>query len=375
MVSGSPKMVLLLDWAIRMTKERAGELALQNLEDDYVFWGRTFATEERIWSEKERNRQSGVSSEVTVETEVTSLPVPDVNDDDIHIVEFSSSDGSDEDIHIVERSRRVHTEVISAIEGVFEDPGDLDEGRLEIFKELCKKNVDFEFVPLAHVFLHFLCSVQIGFSERDQNVRFRQAFLRRIVAAGLAALKREDGDGGATLKALFTLLDPRGRTILHAAWDGRVYFYGLKLELFSGVPSSILKELFNATDGAGRTILHLCCIRNDGILSEDSDSDIIRESWDWNRPLSLSVEGKLGALRKWCFPLHREREFLPAQLVVLFNSTMWSSTFWPDSGSFQNLSRVEFLDFSPLQLAAACGRINILEHILNVSSLRGRRFL
>ena len=136
-----------------------------------------------------------------------------------------------------------------------------------MLKEMCQEDVDFEFVPLAHVFLHFLCSFMW---TEDTTVfdQFRDSFLKRIIiAACVGALDRADSDDGATLKALFTLLDPRGGTILHAASDAQ----GLNLEVLllcrlpqlSSVPSSIKEDLFNAPDGAGRTILHQFCIHND----------------------------------------------------------------------------------------------------------------
>ena len=125
-VSGSPKMVLLLDWAIQMTQrtttgEKTGGMAEQNRGEDVHFLRTSFQARSRNFLEN-KSRRSAVPSEVRDETEVTSLPVPDVEDEDIFILQNSSSVQS-----VIPPKIFYSAEIISVVESVFEDPGDLDE--------------------------------------------------------------------------------------------------------------------------------------------------------------------------------------------------------------------------------------------------------
>jgi hypothetical protein len=195
----------------------------------------------------------------------------------------------------------------------------------------------------------------------------------------------EEGGSGSRVVALFNMLDPRGRTFLHAAALHYSIYDGALGEIIDdtlgeiiddtlrGMYASRLRECWNARDGAGRTILHIACIHDGGSGFGASVWEMLDMNVDKLSPL---CHKELEALKMWCFPQYRAAyagslERRPMNLAVLFNSTCMRSTLLPFKSDFsykELLNNVLGIG-RPLQVAAFLGRTEFLEYILKVTPI------
>lgn len=369
-VSGSPKMVVLLYWAIqmciRMSTGVTEEMSSQSDRDTLGYDFKAFYSSLL----RERGRSNEIYQESANDLENDIAGLLDVNDEDINILELSGRDMDTkyEDINIVESSSsNINTKVISIIENILEDPGEgIDRELMDLLKEQCQKHVDFEFVPVAHVFLHYLAMMD-GFLY-NELMHFRAILLKKIIQALKDVLDDETGSRGAMLKTLFNILDPRGRPFIHLIYRNTSNF----LEVLEGIlidvdiSSTIRKDCVNARDGVGRTILHLCCLGGCYYMREPFTNDL-----DLNADLLSSQSDQLHFLKKWCFASTKwqgnDYDMTPIQFAVLFGESYTLQLFYPSTGNTGVEKRVKHSSMLPLQLAAALGRNDILEHILEVS--------
>lgn len=384
-VSGSPKMVLLLNWAIDKNRQELRKLRKKEVSqtggdaqgnrrvrtkftrrkecevegEDLQRLFEVYVNQESIPSTSTGPCLPDAAEEILESVSVTesNLAVPDVKD---HTIDKIYKTDSEESINI--------PEVYNLVEEILfnEDWGN-DQETVDLLIDRCQKHVSFEFVPVPHVFLHFLLC-----TYWQWNSQLREKIVKRIV---VACKESDDDKGGrgSRVVALFNMLDPRGRTILHAALQPLHAALQLGWSVIDRImddtlPASRRRECWNARDGAGRTILHLACIYDISkyLIGRESAWEMLDMNVDKMFPLRPE---ELDALKIWCFPryigefktwwLQLER---PMHLAVLFNSTNMLSKLLPFKTDFpyKELDR----GWGPLQVAAFFGRIEFLEHFL-----------
>ncbi|KAG0621805.1 hypothetical protein M758_3G050000 [Ceratodon purpureus] len=267
--------------------------------------------------------------------------------------------------------------------------------KIDMLKDECKKNVDFEFVPVPHVFLHFLFHTTSVNDPLSYNDSSEEIFETIVLACN--EHDRKEGGRGSMVMTLFKILDPRGRTILHAALDNArpeiiVNLFSWMDGLDLRMSPELIGECVNAKDGAGRTILHFFCTHPEYIYyfrKFENDLSLCnvwnKEKFDWDTELSPLAPLELDTLKNWCFPLFRKEPLSfsegvrPIHLAVTFSAVHLFTNIYAKqkrtlhfnpNKSF-DLSSVFIpngiyacFEFGPLQIAAFLGRTTILEKIL-----------
>ena len=365
-VSGSPKMVLLLKWAIDTFSPKEKPVGFPErdvLERDF----------DEMCNRLRRGKEDSTEAELadTANDLGIDLEVPDVKDDAIDNVYETVSwmkrrNLSDTETDLSNTYNMI-PEVYTLIEGILKEEWGADQEMLDLLIDMCQKDVDFGFVPVPHVFMHFLFCIS-GMWRSEFYLRLE--IVRRIL---VACKERDDEKGGrgSRVVALFNTLDPRGRTILHAALEegNRDATDLLRQIMDDTLPASRRRECWNARDGAGRTILHLACI-HDSSYDIESAWEMLDMNVDKMIPLCLE---ELEALKMWCFP-HYSRSHLwsnirrPMSLAVFFNSTGLLSKLLPFKTDFPYKEPNYVSDrWRPIQVAAFFGRTEFLEHFLKVT--------
>ncbi|KAG0620825.1 hypothetical protein M758_4G247300 [Ceratodon purpureus] len=227
-------------------------------------------------------------------------------------------------------------------------------------------------------FLHYL------FTVRDEIISEVQA---KILSDVLEAC-RACAQPWSMVQSVFNILDPRGRTILHAALRPD----NLKtLETILNVLKQVVRgirggadlvwECANARDGAGRTILHLMAIHDyNHLIWEKFQRDILI----WEATVIPLCNVELEALKYWCFQLPHHGKLIsndtPILLAIIFNSIRFfeslsgTADFFradmkllqqrviPVKDKFGLLTRNRVC--RPFQIAAFLGRSKIVDKIL-----------
>ncbi|KAG0622248.1 hypothetical protein M758_3G083700 [Ceratodon purpureus] len=413
-VSGSPKMVLLLKWAIDKTELelkqktllRKGEVSRREnyksirTRSTSEIKGCEGGAENRVLGKdgvsKEQCSSTPTSTTLNVEKSQSEsvkglgsdLPVPDVKDDSIDgIYEEDMVRKVQAFYQPIDRLREVQEEndmirkVYECIEEILQNPQSFginprDQKLFDELKDVCKNNVDFEFVPkLAHIFVHFVVNTQGEYIVQD--------IFHAIVRAFNECDVREKRETGSMVVTLFKILDPRGRTILHAALDNEyeptfiTNLFGWIVEEYFKMFPEVVRQCVNAKDGAGRTILHPICIRPCNhviMLSWSKEGEGVARSWgrlfNWEEPISPPFSMELGKLKQWLYPdWDGDWEVHPIYLAVLFNKErlfdmLLKNCNYPMSLSFDGNPEDKLHLLGPLQIAAFLGRTRILEIIL-----------
>ncbi|KAG0582744.1 hypothetical protein KC19_3G082300 [Ceratodon purpureus] len=433
-VSGSPKMVLLLKWAIDKNLEilapsgnlsRKGEdtrsdatrLLIQRAQNRLTRNALLFCQKEWNLEGEDIRRlfEDAVSEEsippapmdpcppdtaeeirketcnLSVNVPESSIVVPEVKD---HTIDHMYEATSKESIMI--------PKVYALIERILANPPCVQE-KIDMLMDECKKNVDFEFVPVPHVFLHFLLHTTSVNDPLSYNDSSHEEIFQTIVRACYEHDRKEGGSSGSMVATLFKILDPRGRTILHAALDNTqpeiiVNLFSWMDGLDLGMSPELIGDCVNAKDGAGRTILHFFCTHPEYIYCYrkfGKDLSLCNvwnmEKFDWDTELSPLVPLELDTLKNWCFPLYRKKplsfpagDVRPIHLAVTFNAVhpftniyaKQKRTLHFNPNKSFDLSTVvtpkdgiyACFEFGPLQIAAFLGRTTILEEILKCRS-------
>ncbi|KAG0582745.1 hypothetical protein KC19_3G082400 [Ceratodon purpureus] len=387
-VSGSPKMVLLLEWAIDKTKLelkqktvlRKGEIPSRRKNDNGI---RTRSAREI--KECEGGAGNGKLGEDVVSKEQTSssftsislkevergskcvnnlardLPVPDVKDDSI---DGMYEEGS-------EKKNRIQ-KVYNFMEQFLGNPQSFGidptiQKPIDTLKDECEKNVEFEFVPVAHVFVHIVV--------RSQYSEFSSEIFRAVVCACNECDVREGREKGSMVVTLFRILDPRGRTIFHTALDnvnGTCWMSTLLTWMLQDLEmsSEVVWQCVNAYDGAGRTILYYSCIQD---IYVPSSIERVSRLVDWEAKLFRPLQ--LYKLEKWLYP-DSELEWIPdffrvpeiwhihpIYLALLFNKVKLFKSIFKNS-KYPTPMPFDQYSLGLLQIAAFLGRTSILEIIL-----------
>jgi hypothetical protein len=373
-VSGSPKMVMLLKWAIVTFSPK--EKPVGSPERDVL--DRDF---DEMRSSLRRRKKDSTEAKVadSANDPGMDLEVPDVKDDAIDNVYETGSRSKRRNLSDTETdlsdTYKLIPEVYTLIEGILKEDWGADQEMVDLLIDECKKDVDFGFVPVPHVFLHFLFCIQAW--RGDFPLRWK--IVERILVACKERDDEEEGGSGSRVVALFNMLDPRGRTFLHAAALGNITMYDMDSlyrtmdDTLGGMPASRLRECWNARDGAGRTILHIACIHDVGYYFGASAWEMLDMNVDKLSPL---CHKEFEALKRWCFPQYRgayagSLERRPMTLAVLFNLTSLRSTLLPFKSDFSYKEPRDYVTgiVRPLQVAAFLGRIEFLEHILKVTPI------
>jgi hypothetical protein len=371
-VSGSPKMVMLLKWAIVTFSPK--EKPVGSPERDVL--DRDF---DEMRSSLRRRKKDSTEAKVadSANDPGMDLEVPDVKDDAIDNVYETGSSNTRTDLS---DSYKMIPEVYTLLEGILKEEWGTDQEMVNLLIDRCQKDVDFGFVPVSHVFLHFLFCIY----DWGGEFQLRLEIVKRILVA-CKERDEEEGGSGSRVVALFNMLDPRGRTFLHAAALHYSIYDGALGEIIDdtlgeiiddtlrGMYASRLRECWNARDGAGRTILHIACIHDGGSGFGASVWEMLDMNVDKLSPL---CHKELEALKMWCFPQYRAAyagslERRPMNLAVLFNSTCMRSTLLPFKSDFsykELLNNVLGIG-RPLQVAAFLGRTEFLEYILKVTPI------
>ncbi|KAG0588276.1 hypothetical protein KC19_2G231000 [Ceratodon purpureus] len=314
--------------------------------------------------------------------------VPDVTDKDNDGVYNSD---------VAARVRKVY----DLIESVLENSSSANRRIIKELKKECMKHEDFEFSPVAHVFLHFLANIVMNEYNSDYARALGIEVMKEIIQACYHC-DVEEGGGGEMLKTLFNLHDPQGRTFLHAAYedayeDSVFSEWSLLHQLVSIMESSAdgisppispatIVECLNARDASGRTLLHYMCIHGITSISKDTRK-VLMEKMDFDATVR-SLHGRdLETLLEWCYPNLSERcrnpdkfNCKPIHLVALCNSTavfkkLFSLRHHTIGGFWYEVSPLVVRDddpstflcygiSTPLQIAAYLGRTTLLECML-----------
>ncbi|KAG0581325.1 hypothetical protein KC19_4G242800 [Ceratodon purpureus] len=363
-VSGSPKMVLLLKWAIDKCSPNRWEMAERTpLAKTYTY------DDYRIMKSAFERERENPTVEVPTVIAHNDTEVPAVADDGKHNI--------DKYIYHL-RERIPNPDVYALVARILEEDWGADQEKIDILKRGCGKHADFEFVTEpSNVFLHYL------FTFRDEFIsEFQKEFLSRVLQACRAC-----DETGSMVKSVFNILDPRGRTILHAAFrPDKPMNLGIIWSVLKAqdmLSSEVIKECMNARDGAGRTILHLMAILDHVNLEGNEYSehwDDLQKNLEWTATAIPLCSEELEALKYWCFLLPYDTlnsKDTPILLAIIFNSIQFFESDFCKKHWFllqitvlhfdENLWSREFRPFQmfrPFQIAAFLGRSKIIDRIL-----------
>ncbi|KAG0588739.1 hypothetical protein KC19_2G265600 [Ceratodon purpureus] len=435
--NGSPKMVLLLKWAIDTSsyiqKNRRGLISesgsifqddnmpksLVDLLDAAKSLDELLDAADLEISDDESSVVSPTAEEATVEepgvTELATTKEATMEEATVtqaaDVTEFDSflpvvPDVTDEDNDGVYNSdvAAMVRKVYDLIESVLENSSSVNKRKIKALKKECMRDEDFEFSPVAHVFLHFLGKIVMIRLNSGKAQALGIEVIKEIIQA-CNHCDVEEGGGGGMLKTLFNLHDPQGRTFLHAAYDHAGGYVdnlssSLPHQLVSimessadgispPIPPATIVECLNARDASGRTLLHYMCIHGTWV-SEDT-CKVLMEKMDFDATVRpLHGDDQL-TLLEWCYPLNQLGDWCseadglkckPIHLIALFNSTtlfeqLFSSGnhtiggFWyevPIGWAIDDHPfLVNFICYevsTPLQIAAYLGRTTLLECML-----------
>ncbi|KAG0627664.1 hypothetical protein M758_2G219100 [Ceratodon purpureus] len=405
---GSPKMALFLLWAIntsRYIQDNRRRLSSESLD-------RLLSIDSDLEiSDDESSVVSPTAEEATVEepgvdelatTEEATMEEATVTQA-ADVTEFNSSvpvvpDVTDEDNNGVYNYSDVMVwKVYDLIESVLENSSSVNKRKIKVLKKKCMEHEDFEFSPVAHVFLHFLGKIE----------EYRSGVIEVIkeIIQACNHCDVEEGGGGGMLKTLFNLHDPQGRTFLHAAYED-AYEYSVYVSAGSllpklvsimessadgispPVPSATIVECLNARDASGRTLLHYMCIHDITWYVSEDTCKILMEKMDFDATVRPLHGGDLRNLLEWFYPLNHLKNWCrphrfnckPIHLVALFNSTTVFEKLFSKLGNhtiggfWYEVSTTHLIRdddpstcyevSTPLQIAAYLGRTTLLECML-----------
>ena len=267
-----------------------------------------------------------------------------------------------------------YTQVYDIIRSVLEHENTLSEeshdheqhqvdGRyVKFWKGKCKRDVDFEFVPVEQVFLHCI------FTDSRLSIDMLGGVIRQIIGKCIAG-------GKGLLKTLFNLHDPQGRTFLHVSLeydnhDALNEVVNAMNEVRNRLLDGEFRDCMNARDGAGRTILHALCSAGEKSIDDWRYKEILQQM-DLNARIEpLNLEEWM-VLVEWSFPnlpikfYIRKNRCTPLHLAVICNSKATVEKLQDQCDVYKVLGFEKF-QVHAIQVATLLGRTTVLGVLLRV---------